>query len=318
MFKRLFLILLLFISGCSRENSLNIALDIRPTSLELYGKDIVSTNLYERDIAISSKGDEIIYSLGNYDQTIRSLVIIEKKGKGWTNKKILDFSGKYNDIEPFFSPDGEKLYFSSNRPIYKDSLRNDYNIWVAEKINLKWGNPMPLDSIINSKTDEFYPAVSKHGNLYFTSSRENGIGREDIFISKFVKDTFEAPTVLDANINTAMFEFNAYINPEENLLIFSSFGREDGYGGGDLYYSTKNEHGEWSKSKNMGAIVNSDKLDYCPFIDLPRKNFYFTSNKGHQLNKKITTILEFNEMTKHVLNGMGNIYRIDVEKLNIE
>ena len=251
--------------SCQSDTAIQIDLETEPSALEIFGKDIISTSLYERDIAISPVGDQIIYSLGDYKQSIRSLVVLTKEGQSWSKPAILPFSGKHQDIEPFFSVDGNQLYFASNRPMNEGSDRTDYNLWVVEKTNDGWANPLPLDTIINTLGDEFYPSVSKNGNLYFTATRADGIGREDIFRSKKVNGSYEIPVVLDTNINTATYEFNAYIHPDENLLIFSSFGRTDGMGGGDLYFSKKDENGKWGTAQNMGELVNSKKLDYCPF-----------------------------------------------------
>lgn len=311
-----FILLMLFIS-CQQEKSNQLQLNIRPESPAIFAEGLVSTDLYERDIAISSNGDEIIYTLGNYKQTFRSLVSIKKISGQWGDKQILPFSGRYNDIEPFLSPDGRQLFFASTRPMNNDSSRTDYNIWVVKRADTSWGQPVPLDTLINSAQDEFYPAVSKNGNLYFTATREDGIGREDIFLSTKINGKYQAPVVLDSTINTAVFEFNAYVSPDEDLLVFSSFGRKDGLGGGDLYFSRKNENGEWEPAKNMGEPVNSKNLDYSPFIDFPRNNFYFTSDRAETVTRDIKSIAEFIDNAHLTLNGMGNIYIVNLESLQL-
>ncbi len=308
----------LILTSCQSEHKDLIELNKSPETLELFSENYVSTNLYERDIAISPSGNEIIYTLGNHNQTIRSLVSIQKKANGiWDDKKILSFSGTYNDIEPFFSLDGNQLFFASNRPINDTLKKGDYNIWVVQKLDSDWGNPVILNSNINTDKDEFYPSVSRNGNLYFTATRDTGIGREDIFMSEFKDGNYQPAKVLDSMINTKMFEFNAYISPNEDLLIFSSYGRSDDLGGGDLYYSKKDNQGHWSASKNMGDIVNSKSLDYCPFIDYTNHNFYFTSNRTQAPDKRINTIEEFTNISNSLENGLGNIYRIHINALDL-
>jgi Tol biopolymer transport system component len=314
----LYLFVLIYLcNGCTNEKKVMLDLDINPEQLEVFGQDYISTPLYERDIAISPEGNQLVYTLGNYQQTIRSLVSVKKKGDKWGDKEILAFSGKYNDIEPFFTIDGSKLFFASNRPIDEDSSRTDYNIWYAEMVNGEWNNPRALDSVVNGPGDEFYPSVSANGNLYFTATRTDGIGREDIFVSTFSEGGYNAPIPLDSTINTKVYEFNAYINPNEDVLIFSSYGRADGLGGGDLYYSKKDQAGKWGNAKNLGDIINSDKLDYCPFIDIPRNNFYFTSDRSRPVEGGIKTVNELEMEANKIVNGMGNIYRIHLDKLNL-
>jgi len=295
-----------------------VELSHSPDTMEVFGKEFISTGLYERDIAISPDGKELIYTLGNYKQTVRSLVVIKKENEGWGEKKILNFSGKYQDIEPFYSPDGSQLFFASNRPMGEDPKRKDYNIWVSKKVNGKWDDPLPLGTQINTSKDEFYPSLSKNGNLYFTATRPDGVGREDIFYSPYLDGEYKDPIPLDTSINSAVYEFNAYINPGEDLLIFSSFGRKDGFGGGDLYFSKKDVSGKWGKAKNLGEKVNSDKLDYCPFIDIPRGNFYFTSEQAPPFEKTIKSVSDLTDHANDVLNGMGNIFRINIKALNLD
>ncbi len=313
----------LLVIGCRQnktEPQQNIALDmaVAPDSVELFAEGIISTALYERDLAITPDGTELIYSLGDYKQNKRVLVHIRNTKGKWNNPEILNISGTYHDIEPFFAQDGQRLFFASNRPIEPGSERNDYNIWYSDRDGEIWGEPKALNEKINTEMDEFYPSVSANGNLYFTASREEGIGREDIFVSKKINGTYQEAEVLDSTVNTIYYEFNAYVSPDENLLIFSSFGREDGYGGGDLYFSVKDKDGKWSKAQNMGAQINSPYLDYCPFVDLERKNFYFTSERKATSPESINSIEELKAFSNNVRNGMGNVYRIGTKALKLD
>ena len=311
------IVLFSFLS-CGPEIPRSINLEYNGNGLVLFMPGYISTPLYERDMAISPSDDEIVYTLGNHRQTVRALVMIKRSGSDWGSKEILPFSGRYSDIEPFFSADGQTLYFASNRPIYGDTTRTDYNIWKVKRLLDGWGEASPLDSIINTRGEEYYPSLGKSGNLYFTASREDGIGREDIFMSEYDKGKYKEPLVLDSTINTASFEFNAYIHPDENLLIFSSFGRDDGFGGGDLYYSLKDAQGNWSQAINMGEKINSESLDFCPFVDVERGVFYFTSDRAIEHSVQLNTVEELEDEADRILNGMGNIYRIPLSRLEIE
>ncbi|MGY8913658.1 MAG: TolB family protein [Flavobacteriales bacterium] len=317
----LFSFLFLFLLSCeaTKKETKNSLIDVQtiPKTVGLFGEGIISTPLYERDMAISSQGNELVYTLGDYKQTKRCLVSLKKQNGDWVKPEILNISGKYQDIEPFYSPNGNRLYFASNRPIYNDSIRTDYNIWYSDKNEDIWSEPVPLDSIINTKGDEFYPALSKNGNLYFTATREDGIGREDLFMSEFADGEFLFPEPLPIEINTPFFEFNAFISPNDDFIIFSSFGRDDGFGGGDLYISEKDQQGKWKKAKNMGRLINSDKLDYCPFVDWEFKNFYFTSERMTVNHNKIESVEDFKSKANSVNNGLGNIYKIGFKELQL-
>jgi hypothetical protein len=67
----------------------------------------------------------------------------------------------------------------------------------------------------------------------------------------------------------------------------------------------------------MGSVINSEKLDYCPFIDWKSQNFYFTSERTTHDNKALENIDELKRMANGTLNGFGNIYKIGLDKLEI-
>ena len=301
----------------SQEKKPTLDITVASDSVSLFGEGIISTALFERDLAINPKGTEIVYTLGDYKQSRRSLVVMRQENGEWTAPEILPFSGsKHHDIEPFYTNEGNRIYFASNRPIFNDSTRNDYNIWYTDKVGGEWAEPIALDSIINTKGDEFFPSLSDKGNLFFTATREDGIGREDIFMSQYKEGHFLAPEVLPVEINTAYYEFNAYISPKEDLLIFSSYGRKDGQGGGDLYISRKDEHGNWGESKNMGTLINSEKLDFCPFIDWENRIFYFSSERTVLNTQALKTVSDIKQLAHNPLNGFSNIYKMSLDVLD--
>ena len=298
-------------SSCTTENKDHLQLDASPETSELFAPGLVSTGLYERDIAIHPSGEEIIYTLGDYKQNKRCLVVMRKQDGQWAPAEVLNISGRYQDIEPFFAQEGQRLFFASNRPLQKDAAAADYNIWYSDRVGDQWSDPVPLNENINTTGDEFYPSVASNGNLYFTATKEEGIGREDIYVAIQVDGAYLPAQVLDSAINTMYYEFNAYISPEEDLLIFSSYGRPDDLGGGDLYIARKNADGAWLPAQNMGPSINSDKLDYCPFVDVARNNFYFTSERMTISDTlSIRNIDTLKNLANAPGNGLGDIYRV--------
>lgn len=319
-FKLILLLLVIQFSCQSIKNeSDNVIIDLHtaPGTPTIFGENIISTQFYERDITISPQSDEIIFTRGDYKQNYRCLVSIKMCNGQWGEPEILNISGMYQDIEPFFSKMGNRLYFASNRPIYGDNSRNDYNIWYSDRTDGIWSEPIPLDSVINTKGNEYFPSVSSNGNIFFTATRENGIGLEDIFMSELVDGKYQLPEPLPAEINTSVYEFNAFISPDEDYIIFSSYGRNDDLGGGDLYVSEKDASGKWKKAKNLGEKINSPFLDFCPFVDWENRNLYFTSERVAAINKRIMSIEELTQISNRIENGFGNIYKISFDELSI-
>jgi Tol biopolymer transport system component len=43
--------------------------------------------------------------------------------------EVAPFSGRYKDLEAAFSPDGQTVYFSSDRPTTDNPQKKDFDIW---------------------------------------------------------------------------------------------------------------------------------------------------------------------------------------------
>jgi hypothetical protein len=203
---------------------------------------------------------------------------------------------------------GGKLFFVSNRTLNGEGKPKDYDVWVVSKQNGEWINPQNVRAPVNSEKDEFYPSLTTRGDIYFTRAVE---GREeDILFCKLNNGKYGEAQALPDAINSENDEFNAFIDPGEQFIIFSVYGRKDDNGGGDLYISRKDEKGEWMKATNLNVPVNSKYLDYCPYITPDRKYFFFTSNR-HQIKVPFDEkqdIQSLQTLLHSPMNGYDNIY----------
>lgn len=279
------ILLLIFVIACSDESETQSPvaadrpnapyLDATPpdSSAQLFAANFISTQLYERDTAFSPDGTELYYTL--WAGAFGTIITTKRENGVWSEPEVAPFSGQYSDLEPAFSPAGHKLYFVSNRPVEANGSTKDYDIWVVERRQNGWSEPRNIGSPIDTEANEFYPSICQNGTLYFTAAYEGGQGGEDIYLSRFEGGRFTEPENPGPAVNTERNEFNAFVAPDESYLIFSSMGREDGLGGGDLYISFRNESGEWTEARNLGAAVNSTSLDFCPFVSPDGQFFFF-------------------------------------------
>ena len=288
-----------------------------PAVPALFGEVHINTEFRERDFALSPDGTEIFYTLQSPKANFQTIVYLKKDANGkWSQPEVASFSGKFTDLEPAFTVDGKKLLFVSNRPITGTGTK-DFDIWYVEKENNQWGVPKNLGLPVNSASNEFYPSVGASGNLYFTCHCNNSKSGEDIFVSVFTNGKFTDPVALEGGVNSAADEFNAFVSPDEQYIIFSSYGRKDDRGGGDLYMSKRNASGQWMPASNM-AVLNSDKLDYCPFVSFDGHILFFTSERHHlqtAFPDKPATYSQLIKDYSSVLNGGGNIYWVSLEEV---
>lgn len=199
----------------------------------------------------------------------------------WTRPVPMQFTSDYTDRDFTISPDGNRIYFGSNRPRERGGEKlNSLDIFMTKRIKSnQWSEPENQGKPINTNFGENYPSIAQNGNLYFFSCREDGFGGCDIYLSRYVKGLYQQSENLGAAVNSDKHDWDAYIAPDESYIIFSSKDRKDSIGGQDLYISYRKEDGNWTQAKNMGPRVNSPYGEICPSISLDGKYFFFTSRR---------------------------------------
>lgn len=273
-----------------------------------------------RDVAISPSHDEIYFTMQSILNELSEIVVVKKKKNSWSKPEIAVFSGRFNDLEPAFSPDGLKLFFVSNRPVdSKSDSAKDFDIWYVERSSAQspWSDPIRLDTIINTCDNQFYPSLAISGNLYFTCDAGATKGKDDIFVSKWIDGKYQTPVSMSDSINSPGYEFNAYVAPDESFLLYTCYNRAGGLGSGDLYISYNRGNDGWTASKNLDEKINSRQMDYCPFVDIPSKTLYFTSRRStvpSQFNspQNIGTVMK--EVNKYE-NGLSRLYQVNIGDL---
>lgn len=95
------------------------------------------------------------------------------------------------DGEHALSPDGTRLYITSNRP----GSVGGTDIWVAEKTGDAWGEPVALPAPINTDANELQPAFAADDpdTMYFVSDRT---GEATIYRSTFADGAWSEPEVV--------------------------------------------------------------------------------------------------------------------------
>ncbi len=282
---------------------------------EVFALGVVSTGMNERDAAFSPNLDEFYYSI--WENGRGSIVVMKKVDNKWTNPEVVSFSGVYNDIEPFVSSDGSKIYFASNRPV-EGSDPKDFDIWVTERSeDGEWGEPKNLGAPVNSEADEFYPSLTDKGDIYLTIRNEMAMGREDIFVSRLVDGEYQPIENLGEKVNSEKDEFNSFIARDGSFLLYTTTGFGDGLGGGDIWVNFKLDDGSWSGPKNLGDAVNSNKLEYCPSITPDGKYLIFTSNRvNDRIYNERVSYEELVEEYNNPYNGAGDIYWVSTNVID--
>ena len=199
----------------------------------------------------------------------------------WMRPAPLPMTSDYTDRDFTMSPDGNRIFFGSNRPRNEgEDPAGSLDIFVTERLPAgRWSEPRNIGHPVNTDRGENYPSCAWNGNLYFFSSWENGLGGCDIYVSRWENGRYSAPENLGSAVNSAKHDWDAVVAPDESFIIFSSQDRADSVGKQDLYISYRKVAGGWTAAKNMGRAVNSPYDEICPSLSLDGKGLFFTSRR---------------------------------------
>lgn len=267
-----------------------------------------------RDFFISPNEDEAYFTIQSPNQDLSKIVCV--KNKKWNKPILQSFCDTYSYLEPFLSNDGKRLYFVSDRPkTESETLKSDFDIWYVERKdkNGVWSKPVNMGSQVNSENNEFYPTLADNNNLYFTMEANLGLGKDDIYFCKWNGASYSKPILLNKNINSEGYEFNAFISNDESLLIYTKYNSQDGFGSGDLYVSKKNEQGEWITAENIGNKINTKYMEYCPFYHMQSNTLYFTSKRSNLSPITFKNLRQFQEYISGIENGLSKIYKCKIK-----
>ncbi len=125
----------------------------------------------------------------------------------------------------------------------------------------KWDSPKPIQAL-NTPQVELQPMCYEDQLLFFVSSRPDGIGGTDIYVSKKLDGEWQEPINLGPMINTVGNEQTPFLDWDGKTLFFASDSHV-GFGGYDIFKAVKigDNWTDWSIPENLGLPINSIKND---------------------------------------------------------
>ncbi len=249
----------------------------------------VNTKYHDGTFCFSPDGKTMYFTRDNYhdkeyktDSTgISRLKLFSARlinGK-WTDIRELPFNNdNYSVGHPAVSPDGKKLYFSSDMP----GGMGQSDLYVVDiKRNHKFGKPVNLGPNINTEGRENFPFISKKGDLYFASDGHLGLGGLDVFVCKNVDGKFSRPRNLGVPLNSGKDDFAIYIDDDTKDGFISS-NRTATRVGDDNIYTVKNI------KPVCDVLISTQVVDAKTQKPISGASVTLTDNEGNPIKTKLT------------------------------
>ncbi len=223
----------------------------------VFAPGLISTGLHTSDISVSRPGDEIYFGVS--DISLSAIFETRIENGRWTEPVIASFSGQgFLDSEPHLSPDGQKLFFLSDRPLAGGGRRTGWSgrrIWTSTRTAKGWSEPQPLPGPVAKDGRERFPSVTEDGTLYFTWSRSKGPAR--IYRSELEGRRYREPVPVPLDVPENAELFNAFVSPDEDYLITCGLKVDPGNLEEDYFVSFRSSDGRWSRLIRLGPEINA-------------------------------------------------------------
>jgi len=273
-------------------------------------------NIYrEAESSFTADGHTMYFNCNNSDICVSHLTGSWEAGNWSTPIRLgSTINTEYEEIEPIINGAGDQLYFTSIRPtgILKNlpflsplidvsrvinmivinktghAILGGFgmdDIYVSKRINGVWTEPQNINDIpgeppINTPYADhclFFSADGKEA--FWTSTRPGGFGSDDIWTSKLVNGKWIDPENLGPNVNGSGSEHSPIPTPDGKSLYVTS-DQPGGFGGEDIYISTRNTKGTWGSLVNLGSAINGPGDDRCAAWTPDLKIFLFDSTRS--------------------------------------
>lgn len=154
-------------------------------------------------------------------------------GGKWKTPEVMlkPINTSYYEDAACLSPDGNTLYFVSERP--GGQGRGD--IWVAKRLGNGWAEPVNAGAPVNTPYDENGLYISADGKtLFFCSNSPASMGSHDIFKTTIANDgKMSAPVNLGYPINSVGME-SKFVMTADRKTGYISTVRDSGLGERDI------------------------------------------------------------------------------------
>ena len=227
---------------------------------------------------ITADGLQIVFTRQKNEQD-EDLMYSKLDGEGWSKSRNFGkvINTEKNEGMAKFETHGRTFYFAG---CLRADTEGGCDIYKADIADGEITQVIRAPGDLNSDKWDSQPSITCDGTtMYFSSTRIEGHGGADIWVSRLQKNgEWSIPQNLGVEINTPGDEEAPFISSDGNTLYFTSTGHP-GQGDGDLFICRK-VNGNWSAPKNMGYPINSPAKEIGIYVQGNGKTAYFSSARS--------------------------------------
>lgn len=258
-------------AGCGdAEDEREVPMRERPeVDVQLIGEGTVSTGAPEFAASFTPDGDTLYFTRSSADRSSLRIFRAVRDSAGWREPEVAPFSGTHPDVDPFVTPDGARIYFSSQRPAPVGAAR--YNTWWVDREDGGWSEPRTAGPPLNSRASDVFVTATRDGAVYFSSRRG---GSQRIWRTRQTDAGWTQPEAQEFG-NRRGGAGNPLVGPDGSYMVITFLGPG---GSPDLFLVCRTETG-WSAPRPLPRGVNSDHPDFAPGLHPPDDRLVFTSER---------------------------------------
>ena len=247
-------------------DSINSGYDDYHPSVSADGKTFIFTSRRS-----GSKGGELL-SDGQYYEDIYE-ASWNPEFQAWGESRPVEgaLNSKEFDANCSITPDGASiLVYRNSSEVNKKLIApvGGGDIYLSKKGSTgRWGSPKLIEGINSSSFDNGACITGDGKTMYFISNRagilggKGAQGGKDIWFSKIQENgIWGKPENIGRLINTSYDEISLYIHPNGKTLFFASNGHDNqNIGGYDIFRTSIDANGKWTKPVNLGYPINTHR-----------------------------------------------------------
>lgn len=255
----------------SEEDPREVPLREQPVvDVEMIGEGVISTEAPEFAAAFTPSGDTLFFTRASRNRDDLGIMFSVRDSAGWSEPAVAPFSGGgHRDVDPFVTPDGSRLYFSSDRPAPVGA--SDMNTWWVDREAEGWSEARTAGPPLNSPASDVFVSTTRDGTLYFSSRR--GGRTQAVYRTRPTEEGWERPEPLA--FESLESAGNPLVGPDGDFLVLTSIPPG---GSPDLYLSCPEGDG-WSEPKRLPKGINTGSAEFAPALHPVDSTLVFTSER---------------------------------------